>query len=133
MRSGLLDRQITVERKAVPSDPEYVAPDASFGTEQTVWVPLVVQPGSPPLAERFWAEVQDPLPSRSESVTEGLVIARNQTRIRMRYRDDIDSSMRVRLHGDGEDVIYQIIGGPAVVTREGRKSMIEMACERFSS
>jgi head-tail adaptor len=130
VRSGAFYRRITVERKAISTDAEYVAPDANYGTANVIWVPLVKVGG---VAERFWAEVQDALPSRSESVTQGLEVARNQTRIRMRYRDDIDSSMRVKLHGDGNDVVYQIVGGPATVTKEGRKNMIELVCERYSS
>jgi hypothetical protein len=38
--------------------------------------------------------------------------------------------MRVTLHGDS-DVIYQIVGGPADI--DGRKSMIEMVLEKYSS
>jgi head-tail adaptor len=93
-------------------------------------VPLVALPGSPVVAERFWAEVQDALPSRSEAVTQGLAVARNQTRLRMRWRDDINSSMRVTVHGDS-DTVYQIVGGPADI--DGRKSMIEMVLEKYSS
>lgn len=133
MRAGSLDRQITVERKAVVGDPEYVAPDASYGTERVVWVPLVAQPGSPIVGERFWAEVVDTLPSRAEAATQGLTVGVRQTRIRMRYRDDVDSSMRVRLHGDGDDVVYQIVGGPSNVVKDGRKTLIEIVCERYSS
>ncbi len=79
VQAGKLDRQITIERKSVTSDPNY-------GTEVITWAPLVVLPGSPPVAERFWAEVQDVMPSRSESVLQGLAVARNQTRIRIRWR-----------------------------------------------
>lgn len=104
--------------------------DPDYGTEIVAWVPLVEQAGSPTIAERFWAEVQDALPSRAESVTQGLAVARNQTRIRLRYRNDIDSSMRVTVHRD-TDVVMQIVGGPAMVG--GRKVLTEIVCERFSS
>ena len=123
MRAGRMDRQISVERKQVTLDPVY-------GTELVSWVPLVAEPGSPTVAVRFWAEVQDALPSKAESVTSGLAVARNQTRIRMRWRSDIDSSMRVTVHGD-TDVVMQIVGGPADI--DGRKSQIEIMCERYSS
>lgn len=122
MRAGQFDREITVERKSVSPDPDY-------GTPVVTWVPLATE-GSPPVAVRFMAEAQDVLPSRSETGNNGLLIAANRTRIRMRWRDDIDSSMRIVLHGDG-DVVYQIIGGPAVV--EGRQQMIELLCEKYSS
>jgi SPP1 family predicted phage head-tail adaptor len=123
MRAGRMDRQVTIEKKETTQDPTY-------GTPIVTWVPLVALPGSPVVAERFWAEVQDALPSRSEAVTQGLAVARNQTRLRMRWRGDINSSMRVTVHGDS-DVIYQIVGGPADI--DGRKSMVEMVLEKYSS
>lgn len=117
------DREITVEQKSVTQD-------ATYGTEVIEWVPLVAVPGSPVVAERFAANVQDALPSRSESVVQGLAMARNQTRIRIRWRADIDSSMRIILHGD-TDTYYQIVGGPAEIG--GRKVALEMMCEKFTS
>ena len=122
MRAGTLNREITVEKQQVTQDPNY-------GTDLISWVPLVALPGSPVIAERFPAEVQDVPPGRAESVALGLSEARNQTRIRLRWRDDIVSTMRVTVHGDS-DVIYQIVGGPAEV--EGRKELIEIVCERYA-
>lgn len=123
MRASSHTRQITVWKKVVTADPD-------FGTEIVTWEPLVAEVGSPVIAQRFWAEVQDALPSRSESVTQGLAVARNQTRIRLRWRNDIDSSMKITVHGD-TDVDYQIVGGPAEI--EGRKERIEIMCEKYSS
>ena len=123
MNSGKMDRQITIEQKSVTVDPVY-------GTELVTWVPLVALPGSPVVAVRFWAEVQDALPSRDERLTQNVAIAAKRTRIRMRWRDDIDSSMRVILHGDS-DKTYQIISPPAEI--EGRKDRIEFMCEWVSS
>ena len=123
MRAGTLNREITIERKEVTQD-------ASYGTEVVAWTPLAVLPGSPGVAERFWAEVQDVMPSRSESVQQGLAVARNQTRIRIRWRSDVTSAMRVIVHGD-TDVLYQIVGGPAEI--RGRRVMLEMVCERYTS
>ncbi len=123
MRGRAFNRQITVEKRRTTQDSQY-------GTEVNTWVPLVAYPGSPTVAVRFWAEVQDVLPSRSESVAQGLQVARNQTRLRMRWRDDIDSTMRVIVHGDS-DTYYSIVGGPAEIM--GRKVAIEMVLERFSS
>lgn len=123
MRAGEHDVQITVERPVS-------TPDATYGTPTITWVPLVALPGSPVVAERFWAQIQDALPSKSESVTQGLAVARNQSRLRMRYRNDITSDMRVTVHRD-TSVVYQIVGGPALIG--GRKERIEMVLERLSS
>lgn len=130
MRAGKMDRQCTVERLAVVGDAEYLPPDPVYGTPRAVWRPLVYQPGSPSVAQRFWGEKQDSLPSRDENVTQGLAVARNQVRWRMRWRNDIDSSMRVTIHG-AADELFQIVGGPAEI--EGRKVRIELMLEKYSS
>lgn len=116
-------RLITVERPTTVLGGE-------FGPAPGPWEPLEVLPGSPAVAEKFWAEVEDVMPSRSEAVRQGLAQARNQTRIRFRWRDDVDSSMRIIVHGD-TDVVYSIIGGPAEIA--GRKRRIEVMCERYAT
>lgn len=129
MRAGYLDREITIERKAISGDPEYTVPDSVYGTENVRWVPLDgYQVGSPQIGVRFRAQVRAVPPSRSEAVRLGLNVARDQMIIRLRWRNDITSAMRVTLHGDS-DIVYQIVGGPAEV--EGRKEMIELVCERY--
>lgn len=125
VRTGDLDTPIVVERKATSADPEYVAADATYGTENTVWVPLVRRRDDSSRGVTFWANFQDALPSRSESVIQGAETARNQTRIRMRWRDDIDSSMRIVQQATLD--VYQIIGGPAML---GRRQFLEVQCER---
>jgi head-tail adaptor len=115
--------QITVEKPPTGRDP-------NFNTPSGDWEPLAYLPGSPQVPERFWAERQDVMPSRSEAVTQGLQVARNQTRIRLRWRDDIDSSMRITVHGE-TDTLFQIIGGPAEIG--GRKAYMELMCERYST
>lgn len=131
MQSGRFDRRATIERKAIASDPEYVAPDPVYETEKPVWIPIDgYLPGSPPVAKKVWGERQDVLPSRSESVQQGLTVARNQVRWRMRWRPDIDSSMRITIHG-ATDEVFQIVAGPAEYG--GRKQQIEMILEKTSA
>lgn len=127
--AGDLDRLVRIERKATAADPEYVAPDAQFGTANDVWLPLVVLPGSPVEAADLWAQILDALPSRSESVQQGLEVARNQTRVRMRWRNDVDSSMRI-VERDGRQRTLQIVGGPAEL---GRREFMELVCETVTS
>lgn len=122
MQTAIFRHQITIERPTTV--------DGEFGPTPGPWVPLVALPGSPTVAERFWAEMQDVLPSRSEAVRQGLAVARNQTRCRMPWRSDVDSSMRVTWHKD-TDVVYQIVAGPADIW--GPKEAIEMILERYSS
>ena len=108
----VLDKRCRIEQKSVSQDPD-------FGTEIVTWVHLAT----------VWAEVQDALPSRSESVTQGLAIAKNQTRVRIRYRSDVDSSMRMVLWRPGA-ITYQIVGGPAEL---GKHEYSEFMVERLSS
>lgn len=124
MKAGRLDRQITIEYKSITQDPDY-------GTELVSWLPLSYEPGSPLVAEKYAANVQDVLPSRSEAVAQGLTIGRDQTRMRIRWRDDVTSAMRVTLHGDASDQIFEIVSGPADF--DGRKTQIEFMCERYTS
>lgn len=114
MQAGKLDRRITVEQKAVTQDPTY-------GTELISWTPVAV---------RVPAEIRDALPGRSEDVVFGVGVANSRTICRLRWRGDIDSSMRVTVHGD-TDVVYQIVGGPSEIG--GRKDGLELVLERYSS
>ncbi len=113
-RAGSLNREITIQYQTVSQDPVY-------GTEVPSWAALG--------GGRMAAEWIDTPPSRSEGVKQGLTVARNQSRCRIRWRNDVDSTMRVVLHGDG-DVVYQIIGGPAMI---GRKEWLEIVCEKYAN
>lgn len=104
-----LDRRITIERRVTTKDATYSSP-------VTTWTEVA----------RVWAEVRDVLPSRAESVQTDAVQASRQSRIRIRYREGIDSTMRVRY---GQRIL-QIIGGPAEI---GRKHFLEFMAEEFSS
>lgn len=121
MRAGDLDKRITIEQPSTV--------DGAYGPQPGPWVPLVGT-GSPLVATKFSAQVQDALPSRSDAVQQGLAVARNQSRCRIRYRSDVTSAMRVTVHWDSGDVTYQIVGGPATI---GRKEWTELVLERYSS
>ena len=108
-----LDTRITIEYQVSGT------PDPTYGTSTITWTPLAV----------VWAEIQDVLPSRSESVVQGLAVARNQTRVRYRYRTDVNSAMRITIRGP-VDRVLQIIGGPAEV---GGHEYSEVVCEQYSS
>jgi SPP1 family predicted phage head-tail adaptor len=118
MRSGDFDCQITIERRVS-------TPDAKYGTPVVTWTNLITTGNG-----RMWAQVEDEQPSRSEAVRSGVAMATNRAVVRIRYRNDIDSSMRVTVHRDTA-VLYQIVGGPAQIG--GRKQMLEMVLERYST
>jgi hypothetical protein len=131
-QAARFDRQAVIWRKAIASDPEYLTPDPDSGAERVAWVPIDgYQAGSPQIPNRVWGERQDILPGRSmEKFEMGLSVARNRSRWRMRWRSDIDSSMRMTIYGDGAEE-FQIVAGPAEYA--GRKEQIELTLEKLSS
>jgi len=111
MNIGPLDHRIVIESPVITQD--------AYGAPVTAWALFAV----------VWANVADVPPSRAESVRQGLTVARNQTRVRYRYRTDITSAMRIRIAGPVERVL-QIIGGPAEL---GQHEYSEVVCEAYSS
>jgi len=109
MLAGKLDRRATILQRAE-------AQDATYGTIAVTWQTLAT----------VWAEVQDMIPSRAERMAEGVSIARRPCRVRMRYRADVDSTMRLSV--DGREM--RIIAGPAEL---GRREGIELVCESLTT
>lgn len=67
-----------------------------------------------PLLSRYWANVQDELPSRAESVENGREKCVRRSRLRMQGASAVTGKMRAVLHSRG-DLIMQIIAGPALL------------------
>lgn len=109
MDAGRLNRRVTILQRAD-------AQNATYGTMSVAWVPLAT----------VWAEVQDMLPSRAESVADGIDIARRPARVRMRYRRDVDTSMRLTVDGR----TLRVIAGPAEL---GNRDGIELVAEELST
>lgn len=103
-----LNRRCIIAYKSVSHDPHY-------GTEKITWKNKAIT----------WCEVQDVLPSRSEALKSGVSIGTKQARLRMRYRKDLDSSMRVVIDG----VIYQVISDFAEL---GNRQYLEALIERYT-
>jgi head-tail adaptor len=115
MHAGLLDTLITIEGATKTEDPIY-------GTELVTWGPVT--------NGRVWANFEDTPPSKAEAVRQGLTVARNQSRVTILFRADLNSAMRVVRHDGTADVIFAIVGGPATI---GRKEWTEFVVERYSS
>lgn len=115
MRGGQLDRRITILALT-----EYEHP--IYGPQDGVYLPIE-------RGERIPAQRQDELPSNSESVTNGLRQAYRPARLRIRYRPDITSDMRIVMH-DENDKVYEISGGPAEI---GRREWIEVTIREYST
>lgn len=98
-----------------------VANDATYGTEVVTWRRLC----------DVHCEITDLLPSRSESVINGnLAVNKLQSRIRMRYRSNVDTTMRLVIKRGGVEYMYQLIAGPAEI---GNGKYIEFVAERTTS
>ena len=103
------DEKVTIERLTGEIDQVY-------GTEIKVWTPFFT---------RYWANVQDVLPSRSEATTNGLAQSVRRARLRMRRNSAITAAMRVILHSRG-DLVMQIVAGPAALDdRDHEEWMLE--------
>ena len=109
MRSGRLNRVCEIQYKTVTLDGDY-------GTEQIEWAKKAT----------VWVEKMDVLPSKSEAVKNALNTNTNQSRIRMKYRTDIDTTMRFVI----DDIVYQIVSGPAEI---GYRDMSEFIAERYTA
>ncbi|KHA64272.1 head-tail adaptor protein [Sphingomonas sp. Ant20] len=103
-----LDRLITIEAP--------IADDSLDGAGSGTWKPVT----------KVWANLQDMLPSRGERLAGGINVASRPARVRMRYRTDIDSSMRFVLGTR----IMQITAGPAEL---GRRYRMEFMVEDYTS
>ena len=112
MIAGHLNTRVRIEQKSITQD-------AVYGTELVTWTTVAT----------VWAAVQDELPSKSEAVKQGLAVASQRARIRMRYRTGIDASMRIVIIRASETT-WQIVGGPAIL---GHKDGIEVVVEKYSS
>lgn len=90
--------------------------ESAYGTNAVSWTELTT----------VWAEVRDVLPSRSENIAEGVEIGRRPCRVRMRYRTDVRSDMRLRYLGR----TLRIVAGPAEI---GRREVVEFVAEELTT
>ena len=109
IEAGRLKERVAIQHRVETQDPIY-------GTTIVSWEQLAT----------VWAEVQDILPSRSESIADSISIARRPARVRMRYREDLDSTMRLVVNGR----TLNIIAGPAEL---GFRAGLEFMAEELST
>ena len=105
---GTLDRRIRFERKQ--------RPPGRGNAGQETWQPVAA----------VWAQVEDMLPSRGERLSEGMTMASRPARIRIRFRTDITSDMRI-IYGART---MQITAGPAEL---GHREGLELMAEDYST
>ena len=106
-----MDTRVRFEARSTTQDPTY-------GTDVVTWTPYAT----------VWAEVFDVLPARAqaEQVRSSVQVATLRSRLRMRYKEGIDATMRVLIGG----AVHQIVGGPAEI---GRHEYQEILIEAYST
>lgn len=119
---GELDRRIRIERP--------VADDSLDGAGSGGWA----------LVCEIAAGVRDMLPSRGERLADGINVAARPARIRIRYRDDVASNMRVligrRLRGSDGNAAWHTDREAQIVTvpaEFGRREALEFMIEDYTS
>lgn len=115
MNAGKLDRLIRIEQRSV-------AKDTATGAELVTWVTLA----------DVWASREDATnPGATEEYMRpgGLEVAGGISTIKIRWRADVDTSMRLNLNPGGAAQLRQIIGMAEIGRREGLK----LSCREWSS
>lgn len=102
------DRQLTIQQPVRVRDPKY-------GTYAITWQNVAT----------VWAEVKDSLPSRAESFADGIEMSQRPCRVRIRYRDDIRTDMRLLYRGRTLRIMS--------MAEYGRRDAIELMAVEFST
>lgn len=93
MRGRQLDRQVTFQTKTVTTSAKFNAPKAG---------------GWADCAADVFANVQDVLPTKTEQLDQTINLTMRPARIRIRYRDDITSAMRVIYRGRTLEIVSKV-------------------------
>jgi head-tail adaptor len=109
---GPMDRRIRIEQRSTSQDSDY-------GTQVDTWTTFGT----------FWATVQEVLPSKGETQTDGARIAERPARVRMRYVSGITSDMRA-VFLDRSSRIMKIMAQPVEI---GRKVGIEFMAADYTT
>jgi SPP1 family predicted phage head-tail adaptor len=112
MRAGNMRSRIRIEYKSSTVDPDY-------GTKTETWLPLA----------EVWAEAEDILQGKSETTTNGLRIASDRVRIKIRYREGISPDMRI-IELNGMRRTLSITAGPSMTKW---REELEIMTESYSS
>lgn len=102
-----LRRRVLVERPVTQQDPDY-------GSQQTTgWVPVGT----------WWAEVLDVI--GKEATQDSMRALTRPSRVRMRWTDKVDPTMRLTVDGR----VMQIVG----IAEIGRRDGLELLVEQYST
>lgn len=111
MDFGTLDQQALIEYRAAGQDSDYGTPNGAWTTLATVR-----------------ANFQDVLPSKAEQSGHGIRMLTRPCRVRIRYRTDVTSAMRITWVERSR--VMLIVSGPAEL---GRKEGLELMAEEYTT
>jgi head-tail adaptor len=109
---GRLNRRIRIEQRSTTQD-------STYGTLAATWTTVGT----------FNANVEEVLPSKGESLSQGFNIAERPARVRMRYVDGITAAMRV-IYIDRGNRVLKILTPPVEL---GRRAGMEFMVADFST
>lgn len=89
--------------------------ESRYGTQQVAYTELAT----------VWAEVRDMLPSRAERIAENLEISRRPCRVRMRWRNDVRTDMRLRFGTRTMRIL--------ALAEVGRREVLELMAEELTT
>ena len=72
-----------------------------------------------------WVGIRDMLPSRGERLADGINVETRPARLRMRFHEEVTSSMRFVIEGRGA---LEIVAGPAVL---GKRQWMEFMVAEY--
>lgn len=111
MDIGKLDRRIRIEQQGTAT--------GDYGPQPGAWTTFAT----------VWAQVQQTLPSKGESLADGIRIADRPARVRIRYLPGLTSAMRV-VELDRGDRVSKILTPPAEM---GRREGMEFMMAEYST
>lgn len=112
MKIGTLNRRIRIDQPSA-------AQNSVDGSAEPAWSTYAT----------LWAEVQEVLPSRGESLAQGFNIAERPARIRTRYVSGITPAMRA-VYLDRSNRVMKIISQPVEI---GHKEGLEFMVADFTT
>lgn len=106
MRTGKLNRRIIIQQRVTTQD--------TLGQPVETWNDVAT----------VWADIRNPngLSFANESIKAGAEASVARVSMRIRYREDIDTSMRVELNGETHDIV-------AVIPDHARRRHVDLLCQ----
>lgn len=105
--AGLMDRQVVIQKRTVSRD-------GTLGSQAVAWSTL----------DTVWAQVVESSTASDEAMRAGVQTFARPSKVRIRWRADVDTTMRISHNGQ----LLQILG----IAELGRRQGLELACKEWA-